>query len=79
MGHPPDMRTEFSVSDELFAVLHSLFPSLPDSRDPAQIAAEIKTQIEREVFDREGQFVALSATDLLVCKQLGLSAKDFLS
>lgn len=73
------MRSDFPVSDELFAVLHSLFPSLPDSRDPAQIAAEIKTQIEREIFDRDGKFVALSATDRLVCKQLGLSAREFLS
>lgn len=44
------MRIEYPVSDELFAILHALFPSLPDSRDPAQIAAEIKKKIEATVY-----------------------------
>lgn len=43
------------------------------------MAQEVKKLIEQMASDRDGKFVALSATDRLVCKQLGLSAKDFLS
>jgi len=70
---------EYPVSDELFSVLQAIFPSLPDSRDPAQIAAEIKKHIERKAFARDGSCVALNATDRLVCQQLGLKPEEFLN
>lgn len=71
------MRIEYPISDELLALIQQIWPDLPSISDPGIMAQELKKRIEQMATDRDGKFVALSATDLLVCKQLGISPEEF--